>query len=303
LCNTIYKVISKIITERLKKILPKLIHPLQGAFVPGRSIIDNVLFGHEINHSLQSTKCKDGRIAIKLDMEKAYDKIRWDFLHEVLRKYGFCHKFIKWIMECVTSVSYSVLVNGIPTDLIVPEKGIRQGDPLAPYLFILCTEILARKIQFACNEGKYDIGCTITRQGTKIPFLAFADDIIIFTKGKETSCKHIKEILDQYCYFFGQIVNYNKSAIQFSKNMKKNQKQKIRELLQIQGNTNIDKYLGCPMIKGKINKETFSEVICSLRNQLTKWKVNNLSQAGRTTLIKSNLIMKTSYLMQNFLLY
>ena len=130
-------------------------------------------------------------------MEKAYDRVRWDFLHEVLQKFGFCETFTQWIMECVTTTSFSVLVNGIPTNQFAPEKGLRQGDPLAPYLFILCSEILARKLQFASNEKKYDIGCPIIHRGTKIPFLAFADDIIIFTKGKEKGCKKVKDISGQ----------------------------------------------------------------------------------------------------------
>ena len=98
LCTTIYKTIAKILTERLKNVIPKLIHPLQGAFVQGRTIQDNVLIAHEIFHSFRlRKKGTEGLMEIKLDMEKAYDKIEWEFIFQILEKFGFEPKFIRWI--------------------------------------------------------------------------------------------------------------------------------------------------------------------------------------------------------------
>ena len=120
LCSTVYKIIAKILANRLSSILPKLIHPLQSAFTKNRAIHDNVLIAHEIFHGFRSKKGKEGYMAIKLDMEKAYDKLEWNFIKLVLQHFGFSEKFRKWINECITTVSYSILINDSPTTLFLP---------------------------------------------------------------------------------------------------------------------------------------------------------------------------------------
>ena len=118
-------------------------------------------------------------------------------------------------MEFVSTTSTSVLVNGGPSDLFLPTRGLRQGDPLSPYLFILCAKILATKLQFECNKPKSPIGCPLVSKGTKIPFLSFVDDIVIFCQGSANACEKVKEIIEQYCQISGQKVNYHKSSLQF----------------------------------------------------------------------------------------
>ena len=229
LCSTIYKIISKIITSRLKGIIPKLIHPLQFAFIKNRSIQDNILIGHEVFHSFrQKRNNKEGFMAIKLDMEKAYDKIDWEFLLKVMEKFGFDKKFLLWIKECITTVSFSVLVNNSPTEQFFPNCGLRQGDPLSPYLFILGAEVLSRMIQYECNND-HDIGVNLHKGGTTIPFLSFADDLIIFTKAKTNACGKIKKILKDYREISGQIVNLNKSAFQTTINVSTQEKNVIKK--------------------------------------------------------------------------
>jgi len=188
--------------NRLKPLLQKLIHPLQGAFVADRAIQDNILIAHEIFHSFKSRKGLEGWMTLKLDMEKAYDRIEWEFLFQVLLKFGFNDKFINWFKECVTFVSFSVLVNNGPTDVFFPQRGLRQGDPLSPFLFILCAEVLARKLQFESNSNN-NIGFSIIKNNICIPFLTFADDIIIFSKAKQSACNTIKTIIDDYCEISG----------------------------------------------------------------------------------------------------
>lgn len=136
LCSTIDKIIAKVLTNRLKVILGKIIHPLQGAFIPERIIQDNILLAHEFFHSFKNKGGKEGWLAIKLDMEKAYDWIEWSYIFVTLKKLGFHETFIEWIKSCITTVSFSVLVNGIPGNQFKPTHGLRQGDPLSPYLFI-----------------------------------------------------------------------------------------------------------------------------------------------------------------------
>uniref|UniRef100_A0A2N9IC90 Reverse transcriptase domain-containing protein n=1 Tax=Fagus sylvatica TaxID=28930 RepID=A0A2N9IC90_FAGSY len=146
----------KILASRLKGILPRIVSPWQGAFVPGRLIQDNTIIAEEVVSLMKKSTAKDGFMAIKLDMEKAYDMIEWSFLLNILKLLGFCDKWIELIRECISSPSFSVLINGSPHGMISPSRGLRQGDPLSPFLFILGTEIdaLLRDFWWGKREGK-----------------------------------------------------------------------------------------------------------------------------------------------------
>ncbi|XP_057251441.1 uncharacterized protein LOC130591711 [Beta vulgaris subsp. vulgaris] len=267
----------------------KIIHPLQGAFVPERLIQDNILIAHEVFHSFSKKSGSEGWIAIKLDMEKAYDRLEWDYILVTLKKLGFCSQWVAWIRCCITTPSFSVLVNGIPGDRFTPSRGIRQGDPLSPYLFIICAELLARQLSAANDHRDKLIGVPIGKSGVRIPFLTFADDTMIFARASDNSCSAIKLILDKYCSMSGQLVNFHKSAFQCSPNVSAESKVNFASLLGMAETNNLGEYLGCPIIDSRVTKETFGKVCTKVVNQLPKWKANSLSQAGRRPLFKKGL--------------
>ncbi|XP_010425346.1 PREDICTED: uncharacterized protein LOC104710431 [Camelina sativa] len=141
--------------NRLKLILPELVSVTQATFIQGRLISDNILVAHKLVHALNSmNKCSEEHLAIKTDISKAFDRFEWSFLRDSLTVLGFSNSWINLIMSCVESVQYQVLIKGIPYGDIKPTRGIRQGDPLSPYLFILCSEMLVRMLQQAEGEGK-----------------------------------------------------------------------------------------------------------------------------------------------------
>ncbi|OMO72105.1 reverse transcriptase [Corchorus capsularis] len=150
LFNVIFKIISKALVNWLKEILPQIISQTQSAFVPGRMVFDSAMVAFETVHYLKNKRHGvDGYMALKLDLSKAYDKVEQDFLDSVMRQIGFSKKWILMVMNCVKTVSYSFLINGDQTKKFMPTRGIRQGDPLSPYLFLLCMEGLSCLSQLA----------------------------------------------------------------------------------------------------------------------------------------------------------
>ena len=158
---------------------------------------------HEILHSFKRRKLKRGMLATTLDLQKAYDQVNWSFLKTVLQKFGFDEKFVGWIMECVSSVSSALLINGGITGHFKPNRGLRQGDLLSPYLFILNQEVLSKLLEREHLEGKIS-GVKANIGGPAITHTMYVDDIILFTKATSREAMTLNDCLEKYCKWSGQ---------------------------------------------------------------------------------------------------
>jgi hypothetical protein len=199
LCNISYKIISKILANRLKKVLPKIISPLQSAFVPNRNIQDNSILAHELIHTFKNKKGKKGFMFLKMDMEKAFDQMEWKFLLAIMKKLGFNDTWLGWIEACISSSSFSILINGSPYGMISPARGLRQGVPFSPFLFILGSEVLSRLMLHEASLGHIN-GIKIGRNNPAINHLLFANDLLIFGQATISEALSIKSCLAKYCY-------------------------------------------------------------------------------------------------------
>ena len=198
--------------------LPTVIAETQSAFVPRRLITDNVLIAFETLHHMHNQRTgKYGSMALKLDMSKAYDRVEWDFLRQVMIKMGFHSQWVALIMECITTVSYSLLINGEPTGHITPSRGLRQGDPISPYLFLICAEGLNGLLNRAASNRDIH-GVSICRRSPKLTHLFFADDSLLFCRATQTECQKLQEILQVYEKASGQQLNRTKTTLFFSHN-------------------------------------------------------------------------------------
>lgn len=287
LCNFSYKIISKVIVNRMKGLLLRFISENQRAFVPGRLIQDNIFIAHEAYHHLRTKKKgKNYEMAVKVDMNKAYDRLEWTFIEKVLLKLGFCTEWVSKIMKCVSSVRYNILLSGKKVGDVIPKRGLRQGDPLSPYLFIMASDVLSNMVTAFCDVNGLE-GIRLARNCPILSHCFFADDALFFLKANMQNCRVFKNMIDWYCNASGQIVNLDKSCIFFSGNVPPDLKNELCVALGISGVDDPGKYLGLPVVWGRSKCDALNFVKERMVKKIQGWKQNTLTQAGREILIKA----------------
>ena len=233
LCNIAYKVASKILANRLKSIMEDIITPYQNAFIKGWLISDNLIIAHELLHTIKTKKKGRARfVAIKVDLSKAYDRLSWNFLEAVLQKMGFSQLWINSIMQCVSIVTYRILINGAPTENIKPTRGIRQGDLLSTYLFIICANILSCMLLDIENKGLIQ-GIDLRKGEMRMSHLFFADDILLFMKLNKQTLEKLKEVLENFCKMSRQKINDSKSIMTVSPNCNSEEREELQHKFKI----------------------------------------------------------------------
>lgn len=301
LYNVSYKIITKIISRRLRSIMGKMVGDHQCSFILGRQSSDNIIVAQEVIHSMKRKAGAEGWLAVKVDLEKAYDRLEWSFIRETLELIGLNQNLCDLIMACISTPSLRVLWNGEASDAFKPSRGLRQGDPMSPYIFTLCMERLNHIIQDAVLDG-YWSPIRLRRGGPLISHLFFADDLILFGEASSFQVDVMIRCLDLFCAHSGQRMNKEKTKICFSKNVHMSRRMELSDWMGVGLTSDMGKYLGIPLIHRRVSQGLFVPIIEKTRRRLSGWKKGCLNLAGRCTLVKSVLAALPSYYMQTMLL-
>ncbi|KAL2894836.1 LINE-1 retrotransposable element ORF2 protein [Bienertia sinuspersici] len=297
-CSTIYKCISKLLCSKLRAILPDIISPNQGAFVTGRSIMHNALICQDMMRFYRPSQIQDCCM-FKLDVKKAYDTVSWGFMNDIMTELGFPEHFIRLIMVCITSPQYTLMINGVPSPLVTPSRGLRQGDPLSPLLFTLCMEYFTRVMKKVSLLPGYRFH-PLCRQ-LQLNHLCFADDILMFSRGDINTVTMNLAGLELFSQSTGLMISAAKSEF-FCAGVDSNTIQRIKALSGFSLGRLPFTYLGIPMRPKQIHPSDCEKLTDKMCARIKMWSSRNLSYAGRLQLVNSVLMTISSYWCQIFVL-
>eukprot|EP00253_Pinus_taeda_P015442 PITA_15442 len=291
LCNIIYKIVSKVVALRLKPMLPLIILPEQSRYVEGRQITDGIILTHEIIHSLKQMK-KPGML-LKIDLSKAFDSICWEYMQKILQAFGFDAAWIRWISSLISSTFFSILVNGIPSSTFHPSRGIHQGDPLSPFLFVIMAEGLGRSIKAAISNGHLK-GISF-HQAPTTSHQQFVDGNMLFGHSSVQEAHSLISILETFSKASGALINKVKSQIFFF-NTPPITQCAIARIIGFSVASLPSKYLGAPLIASALKHSSWTNLLEKLEAKLFQWTHRALNMASRIVLIKAVLQSMPLYL-------
>ncbi|GJT88668.1 RNA-directed DNA polymerase, eukaryota [Tanacetum coccineum] len=284
LIGSLYKIIAKLLANRLVGVLSNLINEVQSAFVADRQILDGPFI---LNEVLQwCRKKRKHALIFKVDFEKAYDSVRWDFLDDVLDKFGFGVKWRNWIQSCLRSSRGSILINGSPTKEFQFFRGLKQGDPLSPFLFILVMESLHISFQRVVDAGLFN-GINLSST-VNLSHLFYADDAIFIGQWNELNIDTLVRVLECFFRASGLRINMSKSKIMGVNVEDAKVKIAANKLGCLVLKTPFT-YLGTKVGENMHRKHAWNEVVEKVLSRLSRWKLKTLSIGGRFTLLKSVL--------------
>ncbi|KAJ9565118.1 hypothetical protein OSB04_001084 [Centaurea solstitialis] len=296
-CSVLYKCIAKVLVERIKPFLGDLVSISQSAFIPGRKISDNILMAHELVVGYHLERGPP-RCAFKIDLRKAYDMVSWEYLFNMMMGFGFHPALVAWIKEMVSTTTFSIALNGETFGYFEGKRGIRQGDPLSPYLFTLIMEgftMLFRQCIAEASAFGYHHGCA----ELEITHLCFADDLFVFTHGDVASVGILKKALELFASKSGLSPNLQKSDVFFG-NVPNDEKNAILACLPFREGAFPIRYLGVPLSPVLLKPADYGVMIAKVKDRIQNWKSKFLSFGGRRQLIMSVLQSLQLYWMAVF---
>ncbi|XP_077232161.1 uncharacterized protein LOC143866893 [Tasmannia lanceolata] len=285
LCNHVYKVITKLMANRMREVMHRIINPSQSAFIKGRLIQENVLLTHDICHKFHR-KSNVKSMCVKIDLKKAYDNVCHRSLVQFLRKLRFPDIWCKWILQCISTPSFSILINGSPRGFFRSSNGLRQGDPISPLLFCVVMEMLSCILYRPQMEGR--ISSPFARGNYCINHLFFADDVMLFADANLSNAAGLTQCLLEFKVCSGLEASLNKSEIFFS-GIPPQQRVQISSVMSFCEGVLPVRYLGLPLVTTRLTKGDCQPLISRIRNKIALWSNKNLSRAGRLELIKTVL--------------
>ncbi|GJX79556.1 RNA-directed DNA polymerase, eukaryota [Tanacetum coccineum] len=284
LIGSLYKIIAKVLANRLVRVLGDIVSEVQYVFIANRQILDGPFILDEV---IQWCKRKKKQLLVfKVDFEKAYDSVRWDFLDDILRKFGFGNTWCKWIQSCLRSSRGSILVNGSPTEEFQFCKGLKQGDPLSPFLFILIMESLHLSFLRVVDAGLFN-GIKLD-PSVIVSHMFYADDVVFVGQWCEGNINTLIHVLECFYRASGLRINMSKSKLMglHVDNEKLNGAALKLGCLTFKTPFN---YLGSTVGGSMSRIHAWNEVVEQVKLRLSKWKMKTLSIGGRLTLLRSVL--------------
>lgn len=291
--NVIIKILTKTINERVARVADKIISWTQTAFIPGRNILEGCVILHETLHELKR-KGEKG-VIFKIDFEKAYDRVNWGFLYEVMKKNNFSPELISWVKKFNEGAKVSINIYGDQGPFFRTFRGLRQGDPLSPLLFNLVGDALAVILEKAKERGILK-GLVPDLVPRGLSHLQYADDTILFIKVGDDNVRVLKFLLFCFEEMSGMKINYQKSEV-YVLGVDKEEEIRIANMLNCKVGTMPFTYLGLPMHCEKVGMKDFRLIIQKMEKRLQTWKSGYLTYGGRKIKINSCMSSAPMYAM------